>query len=189
MEKICGIYKITSPNNKIYIGESIDIFRRFNSYKKLQCKNQKKLHASFKKHGVLSHIFEIIEICDVNNLKVKERCWQDFYNVLSVNGLNLKLTETFEKKQVHSEETLLKIRGKNNSQWGKKRPDVALRNKQNILKDDKHPFFGKKGKLSANYGNKWSKEQKLKQSNLFKEMYKNIQGGKAKIILCFNCNT
>lgn len=26
--KICGIYKITSPSGKIYIGQSIDIKRR-----------------------------------------------------------------------------------------------------------------------------------------------------------------
>ena len=31
-----GIYKITSPNGKIYIGQSINIDRRFKSYRKLQ---------------------------------------------------------------------------------------------------------------------------------------------------------
>jgi len=28
MVKICGIYKITSPTGKIYIGQSVDIMRR-----------------------------------------------------------------------------------------------------------------------------------------------------------------
>lgn len=185
MEKICGIYKITSPTNKVYIGESVDITRRFKSYNNLQCKNQKKLYSSLIKHGVIFHTFEIIEHCAIEELKVKERYWQDYYNVIEKNGLNLKLTETSEKKQVHSEETLFKMRGVNNSQWGKKRPDIALRNKKNILKGEKHPNFGKKGELCSNFGKKWSEEKKLKQSMLFKEMYKSIQGSKAKIILCF----
>ena len=28
MEKICGIYKITNPKGKVYIGQSIDIEKR-----------------------------------------------------------------------------------------------------------------------------------------------------------------
>ena len=27
-EKLCGIYKITSPSDKIYIGQSIDLLKR-----------------------------------------------------------------------------------------------------------------------------------------------------------------
>ena len=33
MEKICGIYKITSPSGRIYIGQSIDCPKRFKQYK------------------------------------------------------------------------------------------------------------------------------------------------------------
>ena len=36
-----GIYKITNPKNKIYIGKSKNIEKRFESYKKIQhCKQQ-----------------------------------------------------------------------------------------------------------------------------------------------------
>ena len=44
-----GIYKITSPSNKIYIGKSNNINRRFKEYIKLRCKQQPKLYNSFKK--------------------------------------------------------------------------------------------------------------------------------------------
>ena len=44
-----GIYKITNPTNKIYIGQSIDIKKRFNQYKNLQCKGQKALYSSLLK--------------------------------------------------------------------------------------------------------------------------------------------
>jgi hypothetical protein len=33
--KICGIYKITSPSKKVYIGQSVDIITRCNYYKGL----------------------------------------------------------------------------------------------------------------------------------------------------------
>lgn len=34
MDKICGIYKITSPSSKIYIGQSKNISKRYKTYKK-----------------------------------------------------------------------------------------------------------------------------------------------------------
>jgi hypothetical protein len=41
-----GIYKITSPTNKVYIGQSIKINERKRKYKKLDCKNQPKIYNS-----------------------------------------------------------------------------------------------------------------------------------------------
>lgn len=38
-----GIYKIKSPSNRIYIGQSWDIDKRLNYYKRLLCKSQIKL--------------------------------------------------------------------------------------------------------------------------------------------------
>lgn len=112
MSKICGIYKITSPSGKVYIGQSVDIKRRFTSYKTLnKSKSQVKLYNSFVKYGVDKHIFEIIEECLVDFLNEKERYWQEYYNVLEPSkGLNLCLTGTKDKKHLHSEETKLKMR-------------------------------------------------------------------------------
>ena len=91
-----GIYKITSPTNKIYIGQSIDIEKRFLTYKLLRCKTQPALYLSFIKHNVENHIFEILEQCSIELLNERERYYQDFYNVLSL-GLNCKLTNTNDK--------------------------------------------------------------------------------------------
>ena len=57
---VIGIYKITSPTNRVYIGQSIDILHRFKTYKRMYSKNQHqtKLHRSFLKHGVINHKFE-----------------------------------------------------------------------------------------------------------------------------------
>jgi group I intron endonuclease len=86
-----GIYKITNPKGEVYIGQSIDIKKRFNAYKKLRCKNQPKIYNSFVKYGVENHIFEILEELDVQSLNKRERFWQKEFDVLN-NGLNCKLT-------------------------------------------------------------------------------------------------
>jgi group I intron endonuclease len=115
MNKLCGIYKITSPSDKVYIGQSVDIKRRFTSYKTLnKSKRQSKLYNSFVKYGVDNHIFEIIEECLVDFLNERERYWQEQYNVLeSSKGLNLCLTSTKDKKHLPSDETKKKISDSN----------------------------------------------------------------------------
>lgn len=67
-----GIYKITNPKGKIYIGQSIDIERRFKEYKGVYCKNQRKLYYSLKKYGWENHKFEVIEECNEKNLIQRE---------------------------------------------------------------------------------------------------------------------
>jgi group I intron endonuclease len=85
-----GIYKITSPTNKTYVGQSIDIEKRFKQYKRLACKKQPKLYNSFLKHGVENHIFEILEECSLDKLDIKEIFWKQKYNTIS-EGLNCEL--------------------------------------------------------------------------------------------------
>ena len=66
--KQIGIYKITSPSKKIYIGQSIDIEYRWKSYKRLHCQTQTKLYNSLKKYGSDKHKFEILQLCDKEQL-------------------------------------------------------------------------------------------------------------------------
>ncbi len=53
-----GIYKIISPNNKIYIGQSVNIEKRWIHYRLLDCKKQPKIYRSILKYGFKNHIFE-----------------------------------------------------------------------------------------------------------------------------------
>lgn len=48
-----GIYKITSPKQRIYIGQSTNIKKRFNHYNRLLCEKQRILYRSFLKYGVV----------------------------------------------------------------------------------------------------------------------------------------
>ena len=47
-----GIYKIISPSGKIYIGQSRNIDKRFQQYKRLNCAKQPRLYNSFIKYGI-----------------------------------------------------------------------------------------------------------------------------------------
>lgn len=107
---ITGIYKITSPSNRIYIGQFTNIQRRFNEYKLLQCVGQPMLYRSLKKYGYENHIFETIEECSFEKLNEQERYWQDKYEVLSKGGLNLVLTQTNSKSGKHSDYTINKMK-------------------------------------------------------------------------------
>jgi group I intron endonuclease len=104
-----GIYKITSPSNRVYIGQSTSIATRFKYYKKLTCKGQVRLYESLKKHGAENHVFEIIEECNIELLNERERHWQELHNVISKKGLNCRLTKTNDKSGKLSDETKLKL--------------------------------------------------------------------------------
>jgi group I intron endonuclease len=69
---ITGIYKITNPNGKVYIGKSKDIITRYYKYNNLKCENQKIIYDSLKKYGPGNHIFDIIEECDISSLSERE---------------------------------------------------------------------------------------------------------------------
>ena len=91
MEKICGIYKITSPTGKIYIGQSNNIARRWRFYMDVKCKTQTRLYRSLLKYGSQNHVFEILEECDKNNLDELEIKYIDQFNSFDTeHGLNLR---------------------------------------------------------------------------------------------------
>lgn len=90
----CGIYKITNNvNNKIYIGQSINIEKRWQHHKlEANNKNQNQynylIHRAFRKYGIKNFSFEIIEECLSNELNDKEKYWIKYYNSYK-NGYNM----------------------------------------------------------------------------------------------------
>jgi group I intron endonuclease len=172
-----GIYKITSPSGKVYIGQSIDIEKRFKQYKRIQNVSQQKgLYNSFLKYGVEKHSFEFIEECSINLLNERERYWQDFYNVIE-KGLNCFLTNTYELKRIFSTETREKMskaaKGKKLSDETKLKISLIGKNRSfipsfegfNHSEESKNKISNKqKGFLNHNYNKKASKETKKKMS-------------------------
>lgn len=126
--KIIGIYKITSPSGRVYIGQSTDIELRFRQYSNiLSSKGQRRLHYSFKKYGINSHKFEILEKCSIEELSARERFWQEYFDCLN-KGLNCRVVKSEDKTGYISDETKDKIR---KFRTGKK---ASLKTKKKISK-------------------------------------------------------
>lgn len=105
-----GIYCITNPNGKIYIGSSLNIERRWYKYKRLDCKDQSAIYNSFIKYGVESHAFEVLEYCEVDKLIEREQMYLDFYcNPFPDNKLNICKIAGSTLGYIHTEESKKKI--------------------------------------------------------------------------------
>jgi group I intron endonuclease len=101
-----GIYKITSPSGKVYIGQSWDIERRFKQYKKTFGIRQSKLYNSIIKYGIENHIFEIIHefLNDINQKMLDDYeilYWKEYKDL----GIGILNTRDPGKGGKHSEET------------------------------------------------------------------------------------
>lgn len=89
-----GIYKLTSPSGKIYIGQSINLYKRINKYKNKDCKKQIALQSSICKYGFENFKVDILwSTTDDTNIAVilneLERDFIYLYDCLSPNGYNL----------------------------------------------------------------------------------------------------
>ena len=110
-KKIVGIYQIVcTKNGKNYVGQSVDIKRRFTQHKR---KPSSKMLDDFKLFGVDAFKFEILEECDVTRLNERE----NFY----LNTLKPVYNIRTEGRGISD-----KARGKlRKLQTGKKRPNIS----------------------------------------------------------------
>lgn len=106
-KKIIGIYKITcTANGKSYIGQSIDIKRRFNQHKRTP---PARMREDFQNFGVDAFKFEILEECAANERDKKET----FYMNENQPDYNIKT----EGRGISDEAREMNT--------GKKRPDIS----------------------------------------------------------------
>lgn len=171
MEKIiCGIYKITNPKNRVYIGQSIDINKRFRAYSNLQCERQCKLYNSLKKYGWENHKKEIVYICESDKLNELEIYFITLFNSIK-NGLNLRYGGGSKAK--HSLESIEKMK----KPRPKPRPPISVETRLKLSIAGKNRILTEehKRKISeAHKGKSKSKEHVLK----FLETQKNNRIGK-----------
>lgn len=187
-----GIYKITSPTEKIYIGQSVDIFSRISKYRTVKCIEQPKLYRSLLKYSFENHNFEIIEECNIEKLNERERYWQEFYNSVD-KGLNCIYTKTNDKSGKSSDETKLKISLNNKRPFlGKKHTEESKLKMSNSLKGKKSRIGAKlsketKIKISNSHkGKKYSKEYRLEMSIIRKGKPRLYSTNREKVILDLN---
>lgn len=102
-----GIYKIVNKaNGKTYVGQSVDIERRFAEHKTPKAYGNDKLHNDIKMLGIDNFDFQVIELCTKDELNAKElryiKLLNPYYNTIG---------------KPHSEETKNKIRKTLKERW------------------------------------------------------------------------
>lgn len=157
-----GIYKITSPSGRVYIGKSMNIERRLIDYSKYNkgVFRQIKLHSSINKYGWDAHLFEVIEECVPDELNTRERYWQEYYDCVN-NGLNCLYTKTNAKPMVYSDETRKKM---SQSRIGKKASEETKKKMSDSRRGYKFSDDSKKKISNRLTGLKRSDETKIRLS-------------------------
>jgi group I intron endonuclease len=158
--KQIGIYKITSPSKKIYIGQSSDIEYRWKTYKRLHCKNQTCLYNSFKKYGVNKHKFEIVQLCEFEQLNELEKYYMDLFQTFN-NKYGMNLKDGGDAHSSMSEESKRKM------SIAKKGIKLSIEHRQKIGEANKGNKRSKEAVLKTalgNTGKKRNDESKLKMS-------------------------
>jgi len=196
----CGIYKIINPTGKIYIGQAIDIDKRWSEYNlnNSNLPKQPKIYRSLKKYGINNHLFEVIEECTIEQLNEREIYWGEHYGVLGENGLNLRLGGQKGKINEHTKlqistsligkPKLTSKKGKEHALYGISKTEEHKNNikkgKENISQDtlirmSKAIKGKKKGKKSLGSGRKTGfkvseeTKQKMRLAKLGKPSNKN----------------
>lgn len=118
-----GIYKITSPSNKVYIGQTWNVCSRKSAYKRISpIKQQRKLYASLVKYGWENHKFEVIHEFPNGDTTQDHLDYAEcfFMNLLRLQGLkSLNLREGGKSYGKPEKETLIKMKVAQEKRWGK----------------------------------------------------------------------
>ena len=77
-----GIYKITNQiNNKVYIGQSVNIKKRFNQHKCAARDGENSyFYQALRKYGVENFSFEVLEECPKEKLNEREIYWIEYFH-------------------------------------------------------------------------------------------------------------
>ena len=165
--KICGIYKVTSPTNHIYIGQSVNILRRWNEYSKLKgCAKNSRLLNSLSKYGFENHKFEILHQCKIEELNNYEIYYIELFNSFDTDhGLNL---HSGGSNHIISKETKKKQSESHLGQpaWNKgiKRTEEQKKAHSEKMKGRKASDETRKKMSEARKGKKHSEETRKKMS-------------------------
>ncbi len=106
-----GIYKITSPSGKVYIGQSKDIESRWYCHKKKSNKGFWHLQNSFNKYGSENHLFEVVHELPIDVEQSIINKYEHFYiqQHFDCGFKMLNMKGRYDALGSHSEETKIKI--------------------------------------------------------------------------------
>ena len=146
-----GIYRIT-VNGKSYIGQAVDIKKRwkehkYNAFYKKHSLYNSHLYNSIRKYGLDNTKFEVLFYCDEEDLNPLEEYWIAGLGTLTPSGYN-RTTGGDSRKHCKESKLIMseKKKGENHPNWGK-----SLSKETRLLigenqKGEKNHMFGKLGK-------------------------------------------
>lgn len=150
------IYRFTNKvNNKVYIGSSSNIERRYRDHINGTKSCSKRLFRAIQKYGKENFTFEILETCNIENLYEREQVYLDFYyfdNIKIFQSLTYNLNPTAKGskglKWTEEQKIKRKLMGLDNPMLGKKHSDetkrkIALKTKERLKDPTKNPMYGK----------------------------------------------
>ncbi len=171
----CGVYQIRNIiNGKRYIGSAVDLDRRWNEHVNRLNRSghhNKYLQNAWNKYGSSSFVFEVIELCPIDQRFYIE---QDFIDDLhpEYNGRDIADGGNGMKDRKFSDEFRKKLSlahiGKPQSEKMKRNLSLAITGKKRPPRSEEH-----KRKLGlAGIGRKQSQEEKDKRGNSIREFWK-----------------
>lgn len=143
------IYRLTNKiNGKMYHGQTIkDVNKRWNRYKRLNCKGQKKLYPALKKYGPENFLFEVIDTSSQNQSQLDNQeifyiaKFDSFHNGYNCtkggNGVRIASEET-KRKISESKKGKIGLSGSNHPMFGKNHSEETKRKISEGCKGEKH---------------------------------------------------
>lgn len=160
---VTGIYGLRcKTTGKWYVGQSVNILKRWNDYRYRGCKKQRKLEAAFLKYGFSNFDKIILEECLEQELTSKEDHWMGVYDSIE-NGYNIRNAGSKGKQSV---ETCKKI---SNALTGRKLSKEHISKLPQNQKGRKQSSELVKKRADSMRGSKWSDERKSNYRILMKD--------------------
>ena len=178
-----GIYRWTNKtNNKVYIGQSINIYKRFQDYKKGRF--NKYMKRAINKYGINNFYIEILEKdIDESMLNTYEQKWIDYHkSYLPENGYNIAPiagNTRGVKKSKKERKNLSKIASQ---RVGEENPFYGKKHKEETIEKMKHSHKGKYTHPISDY----QREQMIKGKLRSLKKVKQIDKTTGEILNIFN---
>lgn len=192
MVKRVGIYWITNTtNNRVYIGASTDIDRRFYNHKRTlrrSIHDNPELQDDYGKYGARCFKYSMVEYCSEEKLAERESYWIDHFG-----GIESDTTYNFvnngQKNRAMREKLSNSLSGANNPFYGKAQTEESNQKRREALlgrqftddhrqrisdamKGERNHSYGKRGEESPNYGKPLTAERRRKISESLKKRNK-----------------
>ena len=178
---ISGIYANVATDTSLYIGSTKNHRKRDNEHfanLRMGYRENSHLQNAYNKYGEGAFISWVLEHCDINERKIREQHWLDYYNSSFHHKVLFNIADVVDNYEMTEEhrQNLIEaskkrdLFGKNNPNYGRHLSQDARKriSEERIIHDAIYGNF--------NLGKKWSEERKLrrKKSGINEKIFKLI---------------